>query len=269
MITLIPEQKSPAVMNILPLSVAALIAEQPYFNHRDSYIIKCHPNDIYEFDFRPTLNGFFNEKFFNDYAQLVQGALLKDFDSHEEAGAVYNVGVTGLPSNTGIGSTRFCTMNAVLAEWLTKMIKGRGAVDVITDDLNRAYYFIQASQYFRFMKYENGGEHFPHYDSDYIHPLYDKKDNEVITKYSMVMYFTDCETGEIAFCDDFRRDHCNTDWDRQATPDELTIKIKPKAMKILLFPHTECHTVLKYIQSYNEPYGRMICRGDLYFQRVA
>lgn len=265
MTILIPEQISPNVKLLLQLNVADLLTRVDCYNNDDSYEIKCHPNGIFEFDFKPKIIS--NENF-NSYCHSVQLALQKDFDAHNAKGGLYGVDVTGLPTNKGIGSKRFCTMNNKLAAWLTKTIKGRGAVDVITDDLNRAYAFVQASHYFRFMKYEDGGEHYPHYDSDFEHPLYPEKDRNLITKYSMVMYFTDCETGEIAFCEDFRRDHCNTDWERQATDDELMLRIKPRAMKILLFPHTECHTVLKYTQGENEPFGRMICRGDLYFQRV-
>ena len=261
MINLIPEIVSPNVTKIkpmyLPTGIVDIIGDG--CTMKDLYEITNHGNGIFEF----------NIQIDEDTKSAMGERINLDFAEYEKDDAVYNVSVTGLPTDSGIGSKRFCTMNATLASWITETIKGRCAIDIFKDEYNSLWEFVQASQYFRFMKYENGGEHFPHYDSDYKHV-----DNTHVSKYSVVMYFTDCETGDIAFCFDDRENNSDSvwdsDWDRQANEDEIYLSIKPKAMKILMFPHTLCHTVLKYTQNENtESFGRIICRGDLYFKRVS
>jgi hypothetical protein len=105
------------------------------------------------------------------------------------------------------------------------------------------------------MRYSKGGEHFPHYDSDFHGSNY-------VTKYSLVMYFNDCESGELAFVDDPRRPVTESDWERQATGEEIYRKITPRAGRIVLFPHTLCHTVLPFR---GEASFRRVVRGDLVF----
>ena len=106
------------------------------------------------------------------------------------------------------------------------------------------------------MKYENGGQHYPHYDTDFV------IDKNTITKYSLVMYFNDCKDGELVFCKDFRENHQNSDWNRQVKEEEILLKIKPTAGMIVLFPHTLCHAVLPFTGE-----ERNIVRGDLEFVR--
>ena len=177
------------------------------------------------------------------------------FTKYEIAGAVYPVNTTGLELSgvDTVGSERFCSWDAVLANQLTEVIKNMGAVDILPSGEK----FAGVSRYFRFMRYMRGGEHYPHYDSDFEGPGY-------TTRYSLVMYFTDCESGEIAFI----KKHLNevgtyaTDWARQARDNEIELKIKPQVGKIVIFPHTLCHTVLPY----TDPEGsRIIARGDLVF----
>ena len=122
-------------------------------------------------------------------------------------------------------------------------------------DLYNGEEFVQVSKYFRAMKYQNGGEHFPHYDSNFV------LDDTLITKMSLVCYGDDCETGEIAFVRSFRDDQNTQDWDRQATDDEIFLKVKPKAGRIVVFDHRVCHTVLPY----TEDKQRRVLRGDLIF----
>ena len=82
----------------------------------------------------------------------------------------------------------------------------------------------------------------------------------------MVVYFNDCQSGELAFIDDKskHRLHC-TDWTRQAKDSEIWLKIRPSCMKIVLFPHTSCHTVLPFTDVNSVRY---ICRGDILFNEV-
>lgn len=211
----------------------------------------------------------------------VVNALERTFEDYNIAGATYPVTITGakVDSNESklAGSTRFCTMNPQFAEYLTDVIANRSVIDIISTEHMKEQYtgsgiaftskqvhwweMINVSQYFRFMKYSTGGEHFPHYDSDFVYEY-----NYAITKYSIVVYFNDCDSGELAFIDD-NTEHAEnkSDWTRQATDAEIFLKIRPSAMKILLFPHTLCHTVLPFTDKNNVRY---ICRGDVLFQRV-
>lgn len=186
------------------------------------------------------------------------------FWKYDNLKATYPVTITGAKVDSEscrlAGSTRFCTMDRKFAEYLTSIVAGRSAIDVINTDRGWEE-MVNVSQYFRFMCYSTGGEHFPHYDSDFNYEY-----NEASTKYSLVVYFNKCESGEIAFIND-TTEHATdrSDWTRQATDEEIWLKIKPSSMKIVLFPHTLCHTVLPFVDKDNKRY---ICRGDVLFKQV-
>ena len=190
------------------------------------------------------------------------------FKSYEEAGHLYGVTVTGLKSETEkYGSHRFCTMDRALAEQITDVVNDLGILQQLIIAKNKEeselHDFVGCSSYFRFMRYVSGGEHFPHYDSDFQF----QNTKGFATRYTMVMYFTNNDTGAIAFVEDKRENHNNSDWDRQATDEEITLKILPQRGKIVLFPHDLPHTVLPY--TYTGEIGtdkeRIIARGDLVF----
>ena len=134
----------------------------------------------------------------------------------------------------------------------------------LDDKISKLNNFLN-SDYFRFMKYTSGGQHYPHYDTDFI------IDNNTITKYSLVMYFNDCKDGELVFCKDNRPpktemsfiEKDTSDWNRQVEEEEILLKIKPKAGMIVLFPHTLCHAVLPFTGE-----ERNIVRGDLEFVKT-
>jgi hypothetical protein len=215
------------------------------------YDIISHGRGVFEF--RPS-NSHLTESILKTTQKAFQKYALNE--------AIYPVSTTGLKEidGNGIGSTRFCTMDSRFASYLTDVISGRSVVDIIKDN-NHWMQMINVSQYFRFMKYESGGEHFPHYDSDFVYEY-----NGAVTKYSLVVYFNDCDTGELAFVnDDTSHSGDCTDWERQATDDEIWLKIKPSCMKIVLFPHTLCHTVLPFTDENNTRY---ICRGDILFNNI-
>ncbi|USV41110.1 2OG-Fe(II) oxygenase [Xanthomonas phage BUDD] len=189
------------------------------------------------------------------------------FGFFAEAGAVYPVSVTGLENtDSGIGSHRFCAWDGEFAALLTEVIKLLEHPQLINDNDNLLQ-FEAVSKYFRFMRYDQGGEHFPHYDSDFVvldHARTFGQSVRYATKYSLVMYFNDCESGEIAFIDN-DPNPTKGDWSRQATDDEISLRIKPKAGKIVLFPHTLCHTVLPFTDKDSQ---RFIVRGDLIFTQA-
>lgn len=245
------EMCSPNITGLIPFKFQE-------FDQLDTsnFIVTPHGNGIFEFTYNHP-----------HWGKPIKVGVENIFNAHSDH--IYNVNVTGLKTyreNPAVGSTRFCTMHYDFAAFLTKIIKHRCVVDVISEDnqpyirsSDRNWYeMLNVSQYFRFMKYLAGGEHFPHYDSDFHYEY-----NGAITKYSLVVYFTECQTGELAFVKDTRGE--TTDWDRQAKDDEIYLKILPAPLKIVVFPHMLCHTVLPYTDKGNE---RIICRGDILYKRV-
>lgn len=222
-----------------------------FYNVSTQNVIRCHGNDIFEISpVRPNT--------FNGTVKNLENA----FKSYRMNGGMYPVSTSGLKdTSAGVGSDRFCTMSSSFAERLTDIIKNKSIVDYYTEaETKNEYSFLGVSKYFRFMSYRQGGEHFPHYDSDFEYVRRGKVD--AVTKFSLVVYFSDCESGEFAFVNDKRVDHNNSDWDRQANPIEIYLTIKPSIGKILLFPHDLCHTVLPFTDKNNT---RMIVRGDILF----
>lgn len=183
------------------------------------------------------------------------------FEYYDREGELYPVSVTGLKTvmeSEKTGSVRFCGWDGTFAEDLTEIIKVVEAPELV-DAGDFLYEFQEVSKYFRFMRYSKGGQHFPHYDSDFV--VKNGMTEPYATKYSLVMYFNDCDTGEIAFIDTDEK--TRTDWERQAYDSEIFLKIKPQAGKIVLFPHDVCHTVLPF----TDDGERYIVRGDLIFTR--
>lgn len=189
---------------------------------------------------------------------LIATAFDDAFAIHE--GHMYPVGVSGFKNPEGrVGSTRFCTMSDTLARFFTTVVAGSNMLDIYPEGNAE---FIQVSKYFRAMKYVGGGEHFPHYDSDFNvgstgFSTYD-------TKMSLVAYGNDCESGEIAFIHPHASDGANgerRDWTRQATEDEIFLKVKPRVGRIVVFDHSICHTVMPFTDAGE----RRILRGDLIY----
>lgn len=244
MTNLMREIPSPNVSKIIETRIA------PFLYSSSQYDIISHGRGVFEFN--PTCSSL---------TDMILEKIQQAFEKYAQNGATYPVSITGLKCvSNGVGSTRFCTMDSSFAKYLTDVVSGRSVVDIIRADDNWME-MINVSQYFRFMKYESGGEHFPHYDSDFVYDY-----NGAVTKYSLVVYFNDCDSGELAFIDDVTEHSGDcSDWERQATDEEIWLKIKPSCMKIVLFPHTLCHTVLPFTDKNNTRY---ICRGDILFNNL-
>ena len=241
---------SPNVSLILPLQIGI---------PRQVFDVKMHSRGIIEIDIL-------------DDDKVSAASILADvkaaFEAYDKAGHLYPVNVTGLPSTSvlepEIGSVRFCGWEGAFAKSLTYILQLAEVPELYEDSIT-LWQFECVSKYFRFMRYSKGGQHYPHYDSDFVvtkAPGSLGAKTLYATKYSLVMYFNDCETGEIAFLN--AEDKDQADWDHQATDDDIFLKIKPKAGKIVLFPHNVCHTVLPY----TDDGERYIVRGDLIFTRV-
>lgn len=231
---------SPNVKMIIPYMFRTLQVE--------SYPkIYLHPQGIVEVDISDDFSVTTLSKNFDEY-----------WEEFDEKGLIQSVGVNGLNDELGAGSFRFSTNAKYLAKYFNEII----------EDITPYFYnYSHVSPYFRFMKYSKGGEHFPHYDSDY-----ESKVDKTVTLYSLVMYLDDCEDGEIVFCNDSKEypypPHRNSksaleaDWDRQCTDEEIYLRFKPKKGRIILFPHKLCHAVLPFTGE-----QRRMIRGDLYFTR--
>ena len=233
------------------------------YNNHFARILSYTPSSILEYydvlDEKIIVINIQNQK----YTDHLQNQFDTWFNHFKSEGLVENVSITGIKKNMndGQGSSRYSTNSPKLSEYLTNILNSFN-LNILADfhedfdSINNICKYSKVSDYFRFMKYENGGQHYPHYDSDFV------IDKNTITKYSLVMYFNDCEDGELVFCKDFRENHQNSDWDRQVKEKEILLKIKPKAGMIVLFPHTLCHTVLPFTGE-----ERNIVRGDLEFVR--
>ena len=199
-----------------------------------------------------------------EYIDYLQNQFDIWFRHFKSEGLVEDVSITGIKENMndGQGSSRYSTNSPKLSEYLTNILNSfnlniRADFHKDYDSIINICKYSKVSDYFRFMKYMSGGQHYPHYDSDFV------IDKNTITKYSLVMYFNDCKDGELVFCKDFRENHQNSDWNRQVKEEEILLKIKPKAGMIVLFPHTLCHAVLPFTGE-----ERNIVRGDLEFVRI-
>lgn len=187
----------------------------------------------------------------------IQDYIKEAFEDYSKEGALYSVSVTGHPdAGSSEGSKRFCTMSRKFSDLLHYLIVKSNGFPLYS----KAGEFIGVSPYLRFMKYSPGGEHFPHLDSDWAYS-YDPEGRVVYTKYSLVMYFTNNDTGELAFVEN-ALGHGN-DWERQAREEEILLKVKPRAGRIVLFPHNLCHSVLPF----EGPGERIMVRGDVEFDQ--
>lgn len=240
------ENLSPNVKLVLPSMYEHSVPHLNNGNLRLLYSI-VHPNGIIEIDIN-------TEESNNDFNKSLSQAFSRYFNWFGEKGFLEDVSITGVSSNLelGAGSTRFSTISPILASIITELVLKSNVLDKVVDPSIGKFY--KVADYFRFMRYTSGGEHYPHYDSDY---KFTKSNFE--TKYSLVLYHNQCNDGELYFCND-SRDSITSDWDRQAREDEIYLKIKPDSLKLVLFPHTLCHGVAPFTGD-----QRDIIRGDLIF----
>lgn len=200
--------------------------------------------------------------FVQEDCESLKDAIRMTFGVYTNVNAVYPVNKTGLKTASDeVGSHRFCTQSRNLSELLHHILYKTDLFNGFFGDGGEALYsFEGVSEYFRFMCYSNGGMHFPHYDSDFEY-----QGTNLVTKMSVVVYFSDNNSGELAFVEDepFNQEVKN-DWHRQADDDEITMRIKPKFGRIVIFPHDKCHTVLEL----KENTHRVVVRGDLVFEKI-
>jgi hypothetical protein len=139
--------------------------------------------------------------------------------------------------------------------------------DVDISNGNCLYRYHSVSPLLRFMKYENGSFHYPHYDAGYVY-----KNTNCRTLKSFVIYLTGNDKefgGSTRFINDEQKDikteyRNHADWNRLPYEREVIDRIYPKKGRVLVFDHRICHDVEKYIGS--DP--RIIIRGDLIYEKI-
>jgi hypothetical protein len=213
--------------------------------------------------------------------------LIEQFN-HQE---VYPVGIDGY-SNTleNVGSFRAMGWAPTLAENISQMFserfrRGKGIPNVWDSDgrnlyaENRQtleppfndgeamYTRLGSTPWMRFMRYQNGGMHVPHYDTSYHCP-----EESYRTLFSWVLYLNDVpeeQGGGFQFVDDGKIEHIKdrpsedqADWHRMADPEEIISTIQPKQARLIVFPHWVCHQVQAFLSADNCK-ERYLIRGDL------
>lgn len=200
----------------------------------------------------------------------------------ESNGEFQPVGKQGYSDDSGIGSNRISLFDDHFAQYLNELlwnslpkeldISERSYVDSgdnYDDKIWSVFTLAGVSPYFRYMKYEDGGEHFPHYDSPYVHS------SNTRTLLTGLLYLSTNNTGATTFIHDQKnhgkkiKDRDLRDWTRQATPDEIYHKSYPEAGKVILFEHQMCHAVEKFISDEKDSLpARHIIRFDVYYRNM-
>lgn len=247
--------------------------------------VKPDPSKIPGF-YEPKIDFSFSDNVnYNDH-QIIKGLLnLNDCDLliklFEEAPVKEAVSVQGLkdvPSDKG--SERTTMWSEELAHMIfKKLLKTDFRLFEVTDPKSRTecYQHLDkecnlwelhgVSPLLRFMSYEQGGEHYAHYDAGFIYP-----DTDYRTMKSFVIYLTTNASGPTRFINDGQddldqKDRKNDDWDRSAHLQEIIGYSYPDKGNALIFDHRLCHDVGKF-EPENPNEKRMIIRGDLIYKRV-
>lgn len=227
----------------------------------------------------------FEDSFVFEQALSAEGCqkLINDFDQQE----VYAVGVDGYCNgDEKPGSYRAMGWSPDLAEAISKVFErlpklwtsNRTAtrlysathrpMDVPFNDGDHSQYKrLGSTPWMRFMRYESGGMHVPHYDASFLCEA-----ERYRTLYSWVLYLNDVPTkqgGAFQFIDDGNREpphrrpkEAFADWHNMADPQQVMRTVQPKAGLLLVFPHWLCHQVQAFTASEECP-RRYIIRGDV------
>ncbi len=121
---------------------------------------------------------------------------------------------------------------------------------------------VALSPLLRFMKYENSGQHYAHYDASYIYP-----DTNYRSLKSVVIYLTTNEGAATRFINDGQQDipimdRIHDDWNRPVKSEEIIGKSECIQGNVLIFDHRLCHDVEQYLGDKT----RIIIRTDLIYK---
>lgn len=177
-----------------------------------------------------------------------------------------------------VGSTRTTLWSPHLATQLWKKLStdvgehtaiklhSLSATDWWQGDKERVWWWpVGLSPMFRFMRYEEGGQHYAHYDAGFIYP----NDNYRTLKSVVIYLTTNREGGATRFIKDGQSDipiwdRKHEDWLREVKPEEVTEKVQPIRGSILVFDHRLCHDV----ELYTGKAPRIIIRADILYRSV-
>lgn len=121
---------------------------------------------------------------------------------------------------------------------------------------------VAISPLLRFMKYQNEGQHYAHYDASFIYP-----DHTFRSFKSMVIYLTTNHGAATRFIKDAQQnvpiwERKHEDWNRPVNEDEIIAKSECIQGNVLFFDHRICHDVQQYFGTED----RVIIRGDVIYE---
>lgn len=191
--------------------------------------------------------------------------LLEFFDS---APNKEPVSVQGTKPTGNIGSHRATVWSPELAMMLSeKLFTWNHTVNCNntsrTDVQRGNWRSVGLTPMLRFMEYQDGGEHFPHYDRGYSYS------SNLHTLQSIVIYLTTSNYGATRNIADGQNNmnqtqRTNDDWTRRPENHEVSYSSYPIAGRAFTFNHRMCHDVAPHVGEER----RVIIRGDILFERV-
>lgn len=206
-------------------------------------------------------------------------SILNRFQSNKTLHPVGVQGLSDLSEKDSIGSLRQTVHDKCLSQFMTQVLWNCPSLNispVVLDEYSpvdwqsqnpdKLNYWIplHVSPVFRYMEYEEGGEHYTHYDAPYV----DKENPLIRTLQSGVLYLTDNDV-YTRFIEDFQdtltlSERDLSDWKFPAQNNLVNFAVKSEAGKVLVFPHQLAHDVSKH------PGGekRIIIRFDIFYQAV-
>jgi hypothetical protein len=194
------------------------------------------------------------------------------------AGHAEVVGIHGTPGSAGRGSRRRTAWAPELARalWLrlcpcvpsVRFLDAFSPTDAFATasrDAHRSWRAVGLSPILRFMRYEPGGAHAPHYDAGY-----DYGDGRR-TLLSVIFFLSDATgSGATRFIADGQgrlptaaRDFA--DWSRAPRADEVLVRCEPRVGDALVFDHRLCHDV----ERWDGPGARISVRADVVYEAIA
>ena len=166
------------------------------------------------------------------------------------------VGLDGIKENfkegSKIGSYRLSIYHEEMAETLWKRL------DTIKEKLTDSGWIpVGINPLFRVIVYKEGGELIPHYDAPYV------KDENTMTRRSMVIYLTDNDEGATDFLKDDQDGTLNKDYsDRPDYKGKLITRFIPVSGASLIFNHRVLHSVKPL-----KTESKIIVRTDILYKR--
>ena len=206
-------------------------------------------------------------------------SILNRFQSNKTLHPVGVQGLSDLSEKDSIGSLRQTVHDKCLSQFMTQVLWNCPSLNispVVLDEYSpvdwqsqnpdKLNYWIplHVSPVFRYMEYEEGGEHYTHYDAPYI----DKENPLIRTLQSGVLYLTSNDV-YTRFIEDGQEnipfaERKLDDWTVPSTNDQINMAFKSERGSVIVFPHQLAHDVSKHLGGEK----RIIIRFDIFYQAV-